>query len=151
MGSIAVTPTTTATTIDARTTRWNRAASRGRTSLPHYQPKYCDIVYPQDSTVSSAAPKVHATNPTITNASPTLPKARLEGSATWERKSTPTPRGWKTTAAPAIRASDSSPPSGKPRYTLALFRTRSERLHFSSTAPDEKKNTSYGVMAAPNN
>ena len=46
--------------------------------------------------------------------------------------------------------SDSSPPSGKPRYTLARLSTRSDRVHFSSTAPDEKKNTSYGVIAAPN-
>ena len=49
-----------------------------------------------------------------------------------------------------MSASDRSPPSGKPRYTLARFETRSGAVHFSSTAPDEKKNTSYGVIAAPN-
>ena len=40
---MAVTPTTTATTIETSTTRWNRAASRGRTSLPHCHPKYCEM------------------------------------------------------------------------------------------------------------
>ena len=46
-------------------------------------------------------------------------------------------------------ASDSSPPSGKPISTLALFSPRSFGVHPSSTAPLEKKNTSYGVIAAP--
>ena len=117
-------------------------ASRGRTSLPHCQPKYCDIVYPHDSAVSSAAPNVHATKPTMMKASPTLPSASDVGSATCERLSTPIPSGWNTSAAPAIRPSERSPPSGKPRNTLARFRMRSDRVHFSSTAPDEKKNTS---------
>src|SRR3954454_17903587 len=75
IGSTAVTPTTTATKIETSTTRWNRAASLGRTSLPHCHPKYCDTVYPHESAVSSAAPKVHATKPTMMNASPTLPRA----------------------------------------------------------------------------
>ena len=47
-------------------------------------------------------------------------------------------------------ASDSSPPSGNPMNTLARSVPRSRRVHFSSTPPEEKKNTSYGVIAAPN-
>src|SRR3954452_21727642 len=93
IGSTAVTPTTTATKRETSTTRWNRAASRGRTSLPHCHPKYCDTVYPQESAVSSAAPNVHATNPTLMNASPPLPSAIDVGSATCERLFTPTPSG----------------------------------------------------------
>ena len=53
-------------------------------------------------------------------------------------------------AADAMMASDSRPPSGKPRKTLARFVARSFSVQCSSTAPDEKKNTSYGVIAAPN-
>ena len=47
-------------------------------------------------------------------------------------------------------ASDSSPPSGNPISTLARFSLRSLIVQPSSTAPLEKKNTSYGVIAAPN-
>jgi len=47
-------------------------------------------------------------------------------------------------------ARESSPPSGKPTNTLAFSTLRSLGVHFSSTAPEEKKNTSYGVIAAAN-
>ena len=47
-------------------------------------------------------------------------------------------------------ASDSRPPSGKPTSTLIRFSPRSLTVQRSSTAPLEKKNTSYGVIAAPN-
>ena len=51
----------------------------------------------------------------------------------------------------AMIASDSRPPSGKPMKTLARIGARGpSRVHFSSTPPEEKKNTSYGVIAAPN-
>ncbi len=46
-------------------------------------------------------------------------------------------------------ASDSRPPSGKPMKTLARLMFRSFCVQRSSTAPEEKKNTSYGVIAAP--
>ena len=47
-------------------------------------------------------------------------------------------------------AIDSIPPSGKPTSTLSRDLARSFAVQFSSTAPEEKKNTSYGVIAAPN-
>ena len=48
-------------------------------------------------------------------------------------------------------ASDSRPPSGNPMKTLARFAWRGpSSVQRSSTAPLEKKNTSYGVIAAPN-
>ena len=60
------------------------------------------------------------------------------------------PCGWNTTVAVAAMASDSSPPSGNPMKTLARMVPRSLAVQRSSTPPEEKKNTSYGVMAAPN-
>ena len=36
-----------------------------------------------------------------------------------------------------------------PMNTLARMVPRSRAVHFSTTPPEEKKNTSYGVMAAP--
>ena len=42
------------------------------------------------------------------------------------------------------------PPSGKPMKTLARIVPRSLAVQRSSTPPEEKKNTSYGVIAAPN-
>ncbi len=42
------------------------------------------------------------------------------------------------------------PPSGKPTKTLSSGVPRSFVVQCSSTPPEEKKNTSYGVMAAPN-
>src|SRR6185503_11205423 len=59
--------------------------------------------------------------------------------------------GNRTTAAHAAIATDNTPPSGKPTSTLSREVPRSLTVHFSSTAPEEKKNTSYGVIAAPNN
>ena len=47
-------------------------------------------------------------------------------------------------------ATDRIPPNGKPTSTLSRDCARSLTVHFSSTAPEEKKNTSYGVIAAPN-
>ena len=126
-------PTITATTIDATTTTGGSEPRRaGRTSFPHCQPKYCDIVYPHDSAVSSAAPNVHATNPTIRNASPTLPKAWAVGSPTCERLSTPTPSGWNTTAA----RSHQRPTTGARRAGSPCTRWRgSVRGRTGSTSP----------------
>jgi hypothetical protein len=50
-----------------------------------------------------------------------------------------------------MMASVSRPPSGKPMKTFARSIARSFGDHFSSTAPDEKKNTSYGDIPVPNN
>src|SRR6266704_3221833 len=47
-GSIVVNSTSTPSTMLTSTTKWNRAASRGGTSLPHCQPKYCATVYLAD-------------------------------------------------------------------------------------------------------
>ena len=47
-------------------------------------------------------------------------------------------------------ARESMPPSGKPMNTLARMVPRSSTVQRSSTPPEEKKNTSYGVSAAPN-
>ncbi len=59
------------------------------------------------------------------------------------------PAGSSTTAAHAAIATDRSPPSGNPTSTLTRFCARSFAVQPSSTAPEEKKNTSYGVIAAP--
>src|SRR5947209_3342565 len=59
------------------------------------------------------------------------------------------PRGRRTIAAHTAIERESSPPSGKPTSTFTRDYFRSFGFHFSSMAPDEKKNTSYGVMAAP--
>src|SRR4051812_10934915 len=59
------------------------------------------------------------------------------------------PALWNSTADPPMIASDNAPPSGNPRYTFARFTFRSFGVQWSSTAPEEKKNTSYGVIAAP--
>jgi hypothetical protein len=47
-------------------------------------------------------------------------------------------------------ASDNRPPSGNPMNTFMRIVGRSLAVHRSSTPPEEKKNTSYGVIAAPN-
>ena len=57
--------------------------------------------------------------------------------------------GPNTTAVLPAIASDSSPPSGKPMNTLSRIVVMSLGDHFSSTPPEEKKKTSYGVRAAP--
>ena len=72
------------------------------------------------------------------------------GRATWDSWSTSMSAGREHQVAAAMMASDSSPPSGKPMKTLALLTSRSCCVQCSSTAPEEKKNTSYGVIAAPN-
>ena len=59
------------------------------------------------------------------------------------------PAGRRTTAAHPAIASERKPPSGKPNRTFSRDCARSFTFHFSSTAPEEKKKTSYGVMAAP--
>ena len=59
------------------------------------------------------------------------------------------PAGASTIAVQLMMASDSAPPSGNPTNTLARLVTRSLRVQPSSTAPEEKKKTSYGVIAAP--
>ena len=83
-------------------------------------------------------------------ARPILPSATATGSPTWPRVSTSIPAGSSTSAVQAMIASDSRPPSGKPTNTLARSCARSLRVQLSSTPPEEKKNTSYGVIAAPN-
>src|SRR5688572_5225080 len=87
--------------------------------------------------------------PTMANASATLPPASATGSTTWLRLVTSIEAGSSTTAAQAAIAIDSSPPSGKPTSTLRRDVARSFSVQRSSIAPEEKKNTSYGVMAAP--
>ena len=52
------------------------------------------------------------------------------------------PSGRSTIAAAAAMARESSPPSGKPMNTLARMVRRLPGPHFSSTPPEEKKNTS---------
>src|SRR5918911_1591348 len=44
----------------------------------------------------------------------------------------------------------SRPPSGNPKSALTPATARSLVVHFSSTPPEEKKNTSYGVIADAN-
>src|SRR3954470_11314734 len=73
------------------------------------------------------------------------------GSTTCDSVVTSIAFGSSTTAAHAAIASDRIPPSGKPTNTFARSVPRSSFDHFSSTAPEEKKKTSYGVIAAPNN
>src|SRR3954452_15744583 len=119
-------------------------------SFPHDQPKYWAMVYPEDNATSSAAPNVAAKNPTSITATPTLPTATATGSPAWPRWSTWIPRGCNTTPAIAINAIVSAPPRGNPTPTFIRASIRSLRDQPSSTAPEEKKNTSYGVIAAPN-
>ena len=52
------------------------------------------------------------------------------------------PWGSRTIAAAAAIATESIPPSGKPMNTLARIVRRLSAPHFSSTPPEEKKNTS---------
>ena len=72
------------------------------------------------------------------------------GSATCDELVDADAAGARTRWAQAMIASDRSPPSGNPMKTLARFSFRSRCVQPSSTAPLEKKNTSYGVIAAPN-
>ncbi len=58
--------------------------------------------------------------------------------------------GPNTTAAQPAMARESMPPSGKPMKTLARIVPMSLAVQRSSTPPEEKKKTSYGVSAAPN-
>jgi hypothetical protein len=87
--------------------------------------------------------------PTIAKANASLPPAATTGATTCDRDVTSTAAGRSTTVANAAIANDSMPPSGKPTRTLSRDLPRSFTLQPSSTAPDEKKNTSYGVIAAP--
>ena len=105
-------------------------------------PRLCGYINPADNAVSSAAPNVAAKMPTSATARPTLPIAVTTGNGTCERVSTWTPAGRSTSAADAMIARDSRPPSGNPMNTLAFSTARSAVDHCSSTAPDEKKNTS---------
>jgi hypothetical protein len=73
------------------------------------------------------------------------------GSITWDSAVTEISCGKSTTAAQPAIAGESSPPKGNPTSTLARERARSLTVQPSSTAPEEKKKTSYGVIAAPNN
>ena len=75
-------------------TTWNRAACRGRSSLPHGQPKYCAATYAEERPVSIAAPKVVAKNARIAAARPSLPSVAATGSATCARLSSWTFSGW---------------------------------------------------------
>src|SRR3954453_539451 len=98
IGSMVLNPSTAPASRLRITNRWKRDASFGRTNLPHCQPKYCATVYPDDSAVSSDAPNVAATNPTMTNARPTLPSAIAMGSATCDKWLTSMPYGNSTSA-----------------------------------------------------
>ena len=80
----------------------------------------------------------------MTKASASCPPACATGSTTCDSVVTSIACGSSTTAAHAAIASERMPPSGKPTNTFARSVPRSFRVHFSSTAPDEKKNTSYG-------
>src|SRR6478735_7223605 len=137
-------------TIAAIITTWKRDAWRCWWYLPHGHPRYWATMYPADNDVSRAAPNVAAKMPTSTIARPSLPSTAATGRATWESWPTPMWRGASTRWAHVMIASESSPPSGNPISTLARFSLRSLIVQPSSTAPLEKKNTSYGVIAAPN-
>lgn len=108
------------------------------------------MLYPTDSPVSHAAPKVAAKKPSSTKASPMLPSATPTGRPICPRVPTSMPCDEYATAATPAIARDNSPPSGKPTKTLARIVPMSIAVHRSSTPPEEKKKTSYGVMAAPN-
>src|SRR3954447_13481716 len=98
-----------------------------------------------------AAPKVAAKKPRMAAARPSLPSASAAGMATCPRVSTDIDSGWNTVADVTISANASSPPSGNPTNTLIREVSRSLTVQRSSTAPEEKKNTSYGVSADANN
>ena len=74
-------------------TTWNRAASRGRTNLPHCQPKNCARC--SRTTVRSRAPRRTSRRrmPMSRNARPTLPSATRRAAPSWPRVSTSTPGG----------------------------------------------------------
>jgi len=72
------------------------------------------------------------------------------GRASSPSESTWIPAGINTRVAAAAMARESRPPRGKPMNTLARMVRMSSADQFSSTPPEEKKNTSYGVIAAPN-
>src|SRR5699024_6564416 len=149
-GSAPVTSSSTDPSTNSIINMWNRGACRGWTILPQDQPKYCAMAYPLDRQVSSAAPDTAAKMPTSTNPRPTTPSWVATGSTTWPRVSTRTPCGRSTIAAAVATDNDSSPPGGKPTQVLIRTVVRSLRVQPSSTPPEEKKNTSYGVIAAPN-
>jgi hypothetical protein len=71
-----------------------------------------------------------------------LPAATATGVTTCERAVTSIPAGSSTTVAQPMMARDSRPPKGKPMRTFMRSAPRSFTLHPSSTAPEEKKNTS---------
>src|SRR3954466_12920927 len=146
MGSTVVSRTPIARIVDRSSTRWNRVAFFGGTNLPHCHPKNCAMLYPTDSPVSHAAPNVAAKKPINATARPSFPSATATGSPTCAKESTCTPRGNNTSAAVAAIAIDNRPPSGKPTNTLARIVGMSFVPQCSSTPPDEKKNTSYGVI-----
>ena len=86
----------------------------------------------------------------MAKASASLPPAATTGATTCDNDVTSTPAGSSTMAETAAIAMDRIPPSGKPTMTFNREVPRSLTVQCSSIAPEEKKNTSYGVIAAPN-
>jgi hypothetical protein len=78
----------------------------------------------------------------MVNAKASWPPAASTGMVIWDSEVTSIWPGNRTTAAHAAIATDNTPPSGKPTSTLSREVPRSLTVHFSSTAPEEKKNTS---------
>ena len=91
---------------------------------------------------SNAAPKVAAMMPTTTNARASFPPAATTGMTTCDSEVTSICAGSSTKAAPAAMATDRMPPNGNPINTFSRDVPRSLTVQCSSTAPDEKKNTS---------
>ena len=151
IGSTAVSPTITATTDRRQHDEMEpgRLARRARAS-PTASRSTARSCSRTTVAVSSAAPNVHAKNPTMTNASPTLPSACATGRPTCDRLSTPTPTRLEHDGRAAHQAQREQAAEREPEEDVRAVQPEIGRLHFSSTAPDEKKNTSYGVIAAPN-
>ena len=120
----------------------------GRTSLPHCQPKYCETCSRTRGGLERGAERA-AKKPTIDEREPELAEREDDGQRHLREVVDGDPGGQEHERAPRHEASDSKPPSGKPRKTLARFSRDPCESSCSSTAPDEKKNTSYGVIAAP--
>ena len=87
----------------------------------------------------------------MTTTRPILPNASPTGNAVCAEGVDLDAEGMvDTTAAQPMMARDSSPPSGNPTNTFTREVIRSFAVQPSSTPPEEKKNTSYGVIAAAN-
>jgi hypothetical protein len=87
--------------------------------------------------------------PTNTNARPSFPRATATGRPTWPSVSTETPAGEQDQIGRCGDREGEHAAERKPTNTLARMIRRSVLSQCSSTPPEEKKNTSYGVIAAP--